>query len=282
MSDPDAATLPLPIVPSGRSDDPAGTPNKPRKKRRGLAAVIAIVVVLALLVAAFFVGDYFARKAATNYVAEQAATAAGLSTTDNIHVSLGSGFFLPQILAGHIDTVRVSIDPLTVQGITGTLVISAHDVPTDTTKPVGQLRVDVTVPVKSIAAKADTVPQLKKVGIKLTTSGKHLVFAFPLVLFGQTIPIGVTATPGVAKGKAVLAIDGIQLGQNRIPASQLDRIIPGLSSFLKSGQSLCIASALPKEFTLTSITLKDKSLHFTLNGDGAFLDHAALSRKGTC
>jgi hypothetical protein len=282
MSDPEAKTQPLPTVQSGRSDEAIAPQRPPRRKRRGLAAVITIIVVLGLLVAAFFVGDYFARKAATNYVAQQAATAAGLSSTQHIHVNLGTGYFLPQVISGRINDVSVTIDPLTVQGITGSLAITAHGVPVDTTQPVQSLQVHVTVPVSSIATKASTVPQLKKLGVTLSTSGQHLLFSIPFTIFGQKIPVGITATPGVKAGKATLAIDGIELGQNRIPAAQLDQILPGVSTLLASGQSLCIASSLPKELVLTNITLQGKALHFTLDGNGAKLDHASLSARGTC
>jgi hypothetical protein len=282
MSDPEAKTQPLPTIQSGRPDDVVVVQRPPRRKRRGLAAVIAVIVVLALIVAAFFVGDYFARKAATNYVAQQAATAAGLNSTRGIHVNLGKGYFLLQAISGRINDVTVTIDPLTVQHITGSLTITAHGVPVDTTQPVNSLQVQVTVPVSSIAAKVSTLPQLKKIGVRLTTSGQHLVFSIPFTVFGQKIPIGITATPGVKAGKATLAIDGIELGQNRIPAAQLNQIVPGLSSLLASGQSLCIASALPKELVLRSITVQGKSLHFTLDGNGAKLDHASLSARGSC
>lgn len=255
---------------------------KPRKRRRGLAAFIVILVVVVLAVVAFFVGDALARQYATGVIQKQMAKAAGTTSPKDVHVSFGTGSFLIQYLTGDIQHVSVNISPVTAAGITGSLKIRATDVPTDLDKPVGTLRVGVVVPVTSLSAKVATVPQLKSLGVRVKPAGTNLQFSGILAVFGQKIPIGVTATPHVVAGKPGLSLDKILLGQNTIPVSQFETVVPGLANVLKSGASLCIASSLPKEFVLTGVAVVGQDLTFTLNGDGAKLNDASLSQKGTC
>src|ERR1700761_6291269 len=118
----------------------------PRKRHRGRRALIAVLVIVVLLVAAFFVGDYFARKAAASYVQQQVATALDLSSTKPVTVTFGSGSLLLQALSGRIDSVDVGVDPLVVNGLTGTATLTAMGVPLSSTVPVQSLGVVVRVP----------------------------------------------------------------------------------------------------------------------------------------
>ncbi|HEY4266922.1 MAG TPA: DUF2993 domain-containing protein [Galbitalea sp.] len=255
---------------------------KPRKRRTGLRAFIVILVILVLLVVAFFVGEALARQYATGVIQKQMAKAVGAESPNDVHVSLGSGSFLLQYLGGDIQHVAVNADPVTVEGITGSLKIRASDVPTDLDKPVGTLRVGVVIPVSSLSAKIAAVPQLKSLGVSLKPAGKNLQFSGILAVFGQKIPIGVTATPHVVAGKPGLTLDKILLGKNQIPVTQFEAVVPGLASVLKSGASLCIAPSLPKEFVLTGVAVTGQNVVFALDGDGAKLNDTSLSQKGTC
>jgi len=257
-------------------------PPAPRRRRRGLGAFIAILVIVVLIVVAFFVGDAIARQYATGVITKQMAEAVGASSQKDVSVNLGSGSFLWQYLTGDIKDVTVKVDPVTVEGITGSLQVRAKDVPTDLDKPVGTLRVGVVVPVKSLSSKIAAVPQLRDLGVSVTGSGSALKFAGTLGVFGQKIPVGVTATPRVASGRPGIQVDKILLGQNAIPVTQFETVVPGLAAVLKSGTSLCIASSLPREFVLEHITVDGQNLDFALNGDGAKLNDASLSQKGRC
>jgi hypothetical protein len=255
---------------------------QPRKRRRGLTAFVVILVVLVLLVVAFFVGDALARQYATGVIQKQMAEAVGAASPKDVHVSLGDGSFLLQYLGGDIRHVAVSVDPARVEGITGSLKIRATDVPTDLDKPVGTLRAVVVVPVSSLSAKVAAIPQLGSLGVSLKGAAKSLQFSAILAVFGQKIPIGVTATPHVVAGKPGLTLEKILLGQNAIPVSQFEAVVPGLADVLKSGASLCIASSLPKEFVLTGVSVSGQNIDFTLSGDGAKLNDASLAQKGSC
>jgi hypothetical protein len=278
VSDPDAVTRPLPTT----ADETAVPHPAPRKRRRGVIALVVVLIVLVLLVVAFFVGDAVAKQYATAYVRDRVATALELKSTKSVHVDLGSGSLIFQALGGRIDDVRVTVDPLTVEGLTGSAVLVAHGVPLDSNTPVTRLSVAVTAPVSTISSKLGSIPELKNLGATVSISGKHVLIGGKLSLFGQSIPLGLSLTPGVSSGRPTFAIDAITIGKNQIPASQLDTVLPGFSDLVKSGQSFCIASALPKDFVLTGMSVHDKALTYTFTGDGVKLNEASLSKKGTC
>jgi hypothetical protein len=155
-------------------------------------------------------------------------------------------------------------------------------VPLDSTQPVDRLRVSVTIPASAISGRLRTIPLLKPLDPTFAISGGQGMFTGKLPLFGQGIPIGLSATPGVSHGRPTFAIDDILLGKNRIPASQLAVVVPGLAQFIESGQSICIANSLPKSFVLSAVALRHGAISYGFDGDGAVLDQAALSVRGSC
>jgi hypothetical protein len=272
-------TQPLPTMSTVQLVEP-----KRRKRHRGLVALIVIVVILALLVVGFIVGDRYARTYATNYVREKVATAVGLKSTAPVHVSLGSGSIILQAISGSLDDAKVTVDPLTVQGVTGSAKVTATGVPLDSNKPVRTMDVALTVPTKSIQSQLEkSIPQLKQLGAKFSVSGKHIVVGIKLHVLGFiTIPVSASVTPGVAKDGPTFTLDTVTISGQKASADALNRVFPGFLSTLKSGKSICIANFLPKEFTLTGVSLHGSSLTYVFTGDGAKLNDSALSVKGTC
>jgi hypothetical protein len=269
-------TLPLPTIVQVR-------PSTPRRRHRGLIALVVIVVVLALLVVAFVVGDRYAHTYATNYVRQKVATALELKSTAPVHVDLGTGSIILQAISGHLDRAKVTVDPLTIQGVTGAATVDATDVPLDSDKPVGTMDVTVRVPTSSIQSQlTKAVPQLRNLGAKFAVSGGHIHVTMQQKLLFITIPISADISPGVKNGAPTFSLDSLTVSGVRVTATTLDRFAPGLLTSLKSGQSICIASYLPKEFTLTGVALAKSSLVYRFSGDGAKLNDAALNDKGTC
>jgi hypothetical protein len=254
----------------------------PRKKRRGRRGLIALLVVVVVLVGAFFVADYVAKKIATSYVQEQVATALDLSSTAGVAVNLGSGSILLQAASGSIDNVTVDVDPLVVDGLSGSATLTAHGVPLSSTTPVQQLQVNITVPETTIGKAITAVPALKQFNPVATVSGSHVVVTGTVAILGFAQKVGVTLNPTVTAGRPGFAIQAAQFDGASISIAQLNNYVPGLSSALQSATSLCIANALPKSFVLTGITLRGTSLVSTFSGNGVELNSASLSEKGTC
>jgi hypothetical protein len=271
----DDTTRPLPTI--------VEVPAKPRRRRRGLIAFVVIVLVLALLVVAFFVGDRYARTYATNYVRQQVATAVGLKSTAPVHVKLGAGSIILQAISGHLDAAKVTVDPLTVQGVRGSAAVTATDIPLDSSKPVGTMHVTVTVPTTSLQSQLNkAVPQLKNLGAKYKVVGDHINVAMKFKVLFITIPISANVKPGVKNGGPTFALQSVTISGIKATATGLDKIAPGLLTSLKSGQSICIATFLPKEFTLTGVHIADSSLVYSFDGDGARLNDKSLNEKGAC
>jgi hypothetical protein len=254
----------------------------PRRKHRARRALIALLVVVVVLVAGFFVADYFAKKAATAYVQQQVATALDLSSTAPVAVNLGSGSILLQAIAGSIDNVTVSVNPLEIDGLTGTANLTARDVPLSSTTPVKHMRVDITVPESTIAKAITEVPALKQFSPVVTIERTRVAVNGTVRILGLAQKIGVTLVPTVSDGRPGFSIRTAQFDGATISIAQLNHYIPGLSTALQSATSLCIANALPRSFVLTGITLQGKALVSTFSGNGVELNSASLSRKGTC
>jgi hypothetical protein len=254
----------------------------PRKKHGGRRALIVLLVIVLVLIAGFFVADYFAKKYATEYVRDQITSSLDLPSTAHVTVDLGSGSILLQAATGSIDDVGVSIDPIILDGLSGSAALMAHGVPLNETTPVKSLEVKVFVPTSTVATAVARVPALASLKPTVKFVGKRVAVAGTLHVFGFPQSVGATLTPKVTKGAASFTIDTATLGGATVSASLLDRYFPGLTTLLESGTSLCIADELPKAFTLTSIAVHGQSIVSTFTGNGVELNAAALSQKGTC
>ena len=255
----------------------------PRKRRRGTIAVIVLVVVVVLLVVGYFVAESFARSYANNYVREKVAAAVGLKSTAPVRVDLGSGSLIFQAITGSIDNATVSVDPLTVQGLTGSATVTATGVPLDANKAVKTMDVVVTVPASTIQTQLEkSLPSLRKLGATFAVSGKHIVVGVKITVFGLTVPVGASVTPGVRNGAPTFTLSSVTISGQRASASAFEKLFPGVLGGLSSGQSICVANFLPKEFTLTGVSVHGTSLSYEFSGDGAKLNDAALGTKGTC
>jgi hypothetical protein len=254
----------------------------PRKKHRGRRALIVVVVVVLVLVAAFFVTDYFVKKFATDYVRDQVASSLGLSSTAPVRVDLGQGSILLQAASGHIDDVTVTVDPLVLSGLAGSATLRAKDVPLSQTEPVPTLDVTVFVPTSTLTKAIAGIPSLARLKPVVTTKGHDVEVTGTFSILGLPQTIGVALAPKVTNGQPGFAVDTVTLDGVSVSTSVLDRYLPGLSTALESGTTLCISDDLPAAFTLTSIEVSGDSIVSTFSGDGAELNAAALSHKGTC
>jgi hypothetical protein len=254
----------------------------PRKKHRGRTALIVILAVVVVLVALFFVADYFARQYATNYVRQHVASSLGLSSDAPVAVDLGPGSLLLQAATGHIDTVTITVDPLTLNGLTGSAALTAHGIPLSTTVPVTSLNGEVRIPAATIRKAIAGVPSLASYKPKVTIVKDHVDVAATISILGFPQRLGITLTPKVTKGKPGLSIDAVTFDGTHISAAQLDQFLPGVAGVLHTGVSLCIADQLPRSFLLTGISFRGQNLVSTFSGNGVELNSASLAQKGTC
>jgi hypothetical protein len=266
-------------VASGADRDPQPQPRK-RRLRRG--ALIALVVVLVVLIAGFVVVNDFGPAILTNYARQQVATALHLRSTAPVKVDLGSGSLVAELISGHIDELSISVNPISVDGLTGSVSATARDVPLDPSKSVRVLRIHLTVPTSTLTSKLASIQGLKSLHPKVTVAGSHVAIAGSVSIFGFRVPLALRIIPGVSKGRLAFTATTLTAGGITLPVADVDRYFPGLASALASGHLVCIATVLPSEFKLTGVALREQSLVYTLSGDGAELSSAALSHRGTC
>jgi hypothetical protein len=254
----------------------------PRKTHRGRRFLIVTLIVVVVLVALFFVADALARQYATNYVRTQVASSLGLRSDAPVRVDLGSGSLLLQAATGRIDHVTITVDPLTLNGLSGAAGITGRGVPLSTTVPVKSLNGEVRIPAATIRKAIKQIPSLASYEPTVSVVNNHVDVAATVSILGFPQRLGITLTPKVTNAKPGLAIDAITFDGARISAAALDKLIPGVAGVLHTGVSLCIANQLPKAFVLTGISFKGQSLVITFTGDGVELNSAALAEKGTC
>ena len=254
----------------------------PRRRHRGRRALIALLVIVVLLVVAFFVGDYLARKFATSYVRDQVATALDLPSTAPVSVQFGPGSLLLQAATGSINEVVVKVDPLTLDGYTGTATLTAHGVPLSSTTPVRELHVDIDIPEATVAKAIASVPALAAYKPTVTITTQNIAVNATVSILGFPQRVGLTMRPVVTAGVPSFSILTAEFAGATVSVTQLDKYIPGLESTLQAGTSICIANALPKDFVLSSVTLGQHSLVSRFTGNDVELNSASLSMKGTC
>jgi LmeA-like phospholipid-binding len=254
----------------------------PPRRHRGRRALVVLLVVVIVLVMGFFVADYFVKKYATNYVRDQIASSLGLSSTAPVSVDLGQGSILLQAAAGTIDDVSVQVSPLTLSGLVGSATLVAHGVPLSQTEPVRSLDVTVSVPETTVTTAISRIPSIAALKPVVKFTGQRAVVTGTISVFGFPQSVGATLTPKVTSGVPSFVIDSATFDGATVSIATLDRYLPGLSSLLESGTSLCIANDLPKAFALTGIAVHGTSLVSTFSGDGVELNANALSQKGTC
>jgi hypothetical protein len=156
-----------------------------------LIAILSAVVVLVVL---FLVADNFARQYATHYIREKVASSLGLASDAPVTVKLSSGSILLQAATGHINSVTITIDPLTLNGLSGSATLTGHDVPLSRTQPVTSLDAVVRIPAATVRAAIAKLPGLAQYDPKVTISGDHADVTASIAILGFTQSLGITLT----------------------------------------------------------------------------------------
>jgi hypothetical protein len=219
---------------------------------------------------------------ATHYIREKVASSLGLASDAPVTVKLSSGSILLQAATGHINSVTITIDPLTLNGLSGSATLTGHDVPLSRTQPVTSLDAVVRIPAATVRAAIAKLPGLAQYDPKVTISGDHADVTASIAILGFTQSLGITLTPKVTNGSPGLSIEAITFDGASISTAQLAHYVPSLGGVLSTGVSLCIADQLPKSLVLTGVAFKGQTLVSTFTGDGTELNSASLGAKGTC
>lgn len=280
MSD-DNHTLPYPAADSehptlvipGEKDAVAAAPAK-RKRTRWPWVLLIIVVVLALLAVA---AELVVRSVLPGIVRGIVIDQLDLPADQELEVQ-ADGILIPQLIGGTLDTLHLSSDSVTLQGITGAVDVTATGVPLrggDLSGATGTIRIDesqFTTLLAGTDLPVDTV----------TLEAPNATVAGTVSVLGIAIPVSLTVTPGIAEGDLELTPVGLTIGGLEVDADQVGSSLGSLGDRLTETQRVCIADQLPAGITLTGLEIDGTEAVIDVDVDGAIATDASLLDKGVC
>jgi hypothetical protein len=256
-------------------------PAAPKKKRR-FGWIIALVVVVIVLVIAFFVADALAKQFATAYVKERIVEVLKLEPGTPVDVDLGSGSILLQAASGAISEVNVHVDELSFGDITGEATLVATSVPLDSSKPVDDLGIVVTVTEDNVQKLRSFISGIDLKSIELDNELIRVTTEFNI--FVATIPVSVDLAPSAKDGGISFDPVTIFIGDEPISVADL-RASPefqALAGDLLKSQDFCVAGYLPEALSIDDVDVVGSALRVSITGDGTSLSDPALSELGSC
>lgn len=262
-------TLVVPDPADGRGRKSAA----PRRRRWPWVVLILVVVLAALVVAAELVARAVLPGVVRSMVIEQL----DLPADQQLDVET-EGILLPQLLAGRLDTLRLSTDAVTLQGITGAADVTATGVPLrggDLAGADGTIRIDQE---QFTALLSDTdlpVDTVEFAAPNATLGGSFAVL-------GTAVPVSVTFTPGAVEGDLELTPVAASVGGVEVDLDRVGSSLGSLGEGITQPRRVCIADQLPAGLTLTGVEIVGDDAVIDIDADGAIVTDEALQAKGTC
>lgn len=270
---PDAAAEHSTLVIPGSTEQGDGTVAR-RRRRRWPWVLLIIVVVLGVLVVA---AEAIARAVLPGVVRTLVIDELRLPADQQLDVE-ADGVLLPQLLGGTLDSLRLSTDSVTLEGITGAVDVTATGVPLrggDLGGAAGVIRIDQAEFTTLLAGTDLPIDSVTLEAPNATVGGSFTVF-------GVDIPFALTLLPGVAEGDLELTPVQASVGGVVIDAGQVDSSLGSLGSDLTQTQRICIADRLPAGLTLTGLEIEGSSAVIDIDVDGAIATDESLLEKGVC
>ena len=282
MSD-DNHTLPYPagdsehptlVIPGGTGEDAVAVAPAKRRRKRWPWVLLIVVVVLALLAVA---AELVVRSILPGVVRSLVIDQLDLPADQELDVE-ADGILVPQLIGGTLDTLHLSTDSVTLQGITGAVDVTATGVPLrggDLRGASGTIRID--------ESQFTTLLEGTELPIEtVTLKSPNATVAGSVTVLGIAIPISLTVTPGVAEGDLELTPVGLTIGGLEVDADQVGSSLGSLGGRLTETQRICIADQLPAGITLTGLEIEGSDAVIDVNVDGAIATDQTLLEKGVC
>ncbi|WP_341945626.1 DUF2993 domain-containing protein [Microbacterium sp. LWH11-1.2] len=281
MSD-DNHTLPYPdasaehptlVIPG--SDAPAeADAERPTRRRRWPWVLLIVVVLLALLVVA---AEFIARSILPGIVRSLVIEQLDLPADQQLDVD-AEGVLLPQLIGGRLDTLHLSTDAVTLEGITGAADVTATGIPLrggDLGGASGTIRIDQAEFTTLLAGTDLPVESVVFDAPNATLGGSFTVF-------GVAVPLTLTLTPGAAEGDLELTPVGLSIGGLDVDVDGVGSMLGSVGDSLTRTQRICIADQLPAGLTLTGLAIVGSEAVIDIDVDGAIATDPALLEKGVC
>ncbi|CAN5185109.1 hypothetical protein BH11ACT2_BH11ACT2_10240 [soil metagenome] len=236
--------------------------------------VIAVVVVVVVAVAVVEIGG---RPLLQSYIRGQVVKA--LPGSDPT-VSVGAGSLTLQALSGHLDSVDVRVPDATLGTQHSDLSFAATDVPFDSSKAIGDVRIRVEV---DEAAVQQLVRGLDGFEHASVTIDQDVSIGSTFALFGAAIPFAIGVTPKADSGDLLLTPTSVTLNGATVALSEL-KTVPLASNIvsLVKPQRVCVKQYLPKVISFTGVRVVGNKLQLTAAGKNIALSTTDFSAVGTC
>lgn len=281
MSD-DNHTLPYPdasaehptLVIPGTSEAQDATAARPRRRRRWPWVVLILVVLLAALVVA---AEFIARSVLPGIVRSLVIEQLDLPADQQLDVE-AEGVLLPQLITGRLDTLHLSTDAVTLEGITGAADVTATGIPLrggELGGASGTIRID----------QAEFTTLLAGTDLPVDSvdfEAPNAILGGSFTVFGAAVPITITLTPGAADGDLELTPVGLSIGGLDVDADAVGSMLGSVGESLTQTQRICIADQLPAGLTLTGLAIAGSEAVIDIDVDGAIATDPALLEKGVC
>lgn len=267
-----AAEHPTLVIPGSAPEQ--GTDAAPRRRRRWPWVVVIVVIVLALLVVA---AEFVARAVLPGIVRSIVVEQLDLPADQQLDVET-EGLLLPQLIGGSLDTLHLSTDSVTLEGVTGAAEVTATGVPLrggDLGGAAGTIRIDQSQFTSLLAGTDLPVESVEFEAPNATVSGS-------ITVFGADVPLSLTLTPGAVDGDLELTPVAASIGGLDIDLDRVGSSLGSLGEGLTQPQRVCIADQLPAGLTLTGLQIVDGAAVIDIDVDGAIVTDTSLQDKGVC
>lgn len=247
---------------------------RPRRRRRWPWVLLILVVLLALLVVA---AEFIARSVLPGIVRSVVIEQLDLPADQQLDVE-AEGVLLPQLIRGSLDSLHLSTDAVTLEGITGAADVTATGVPLrggDLEGASGTIRIDQTEFTTLLASTELPVETVEFEEPNATLGGSFTVF-------GAAVPISLTLTPGAAEGDLELTPVGLTIGGLEVDMDGVGSMLGSVGESLTQTQRVCIADQLPAGLTLTGLEIVGTEAVIEIDVDGAIATDETLLEKGVC
>ncbi len=247
----------------------------PRTRRRWPWVLLIVVVVLALLVVA---AEFIARAVLPGIVRSIVIEQLDLPADQAARRGDARACCFPQLIGGSLDTLHLSTDSVTLEGITGAADVTATGVPLrggDLGGAAGTIRIDQAEFTSLLAGTELPVESVEFAAPNATVSGS-------ISVFGAAVPLSLTLTPGAVEGDWSSRRSLASIGGLDIDLDQVGSTLGSLGEGLTQPQRVCIADQLPAGLTLTGLEIVDGAAVIDIDVDGAIVTDTSLQEKGVC
>ncbi len=244
------------------------------RRRRGWIALAVVLLVLAALVVA---AEFAARAIVPGVVRSIVIERLALPADQELGVEV-PGILLPQLISGSFDELRLTSERVTIGGVTGSADVTATAVPLgggEIGSASGTVAIDQGELQNLLGASELPVEEIALDEPHVTVSGS-------VQLFGQSVPVALTAEPGADAGALLLTPVAASIAGNQIDLQQLAAVLGRAGRALADTHRVCIADRLPAGITLTGLRIDGHRAVAEIVADGRITLDPSLLENGSC